>query len=362
MIPYEDLKRLNAPFEDQFRDKFNSVLDKGYYILGKEVETFEKAFAAYNSVPYCVGVSNGLDAIILSLKVLNLPPGSEVIVPANTFIATILAVMQCDLVPVMVEPDIRTYNIDPQKIEAAITSNTKAIIVVHLYGKCCDMDPILAIVKKHNLYLLEDSAQAHSATYKGKLAGTFGNFGTFSFYPTKNLGALGDAGGILCKEEAHYKQLQYLRNYGSDKKYYNEVVGFNNRLDEMQAAFLNVKLPYLDAISAHKNKLADLYLNNLNSNFILPDKNPDFYDVYHIFNIRHARRDDLKNYLEQQGIGTGIHYPVAPHRQNALKDIFAGQHFPISEEIHNTTLSLPCSYFHTEEDIWTIINALNKFE
>lgn len=362
MIPYEDLKRLNAPFNNAFREKFESVLDHGYYILGNEVATFEKNFAAYHSVPFCVGVSNGLDAIILSLKTLKLPAGSEVIVPANTFIATILAVLQCDLVPVLVEPDIRTYNIDPQKVEAAITSKTKAIIVVHLYGKCCDMDPIIDIKDRHGLYLLEDSAQAHGATYKGKLAGTFGDLGTFSFYPTKNLGALGDGGGILCKSPEHYAYLLQLRNYGSDRKYYNEIIGFNNRLDEMQAAFLNVKLPYLDAISAHKNKLADLYLNNIKGNFILPVKHPDHYDVYHIFNVRHPRRDELKAYLDTEGIGTAIHYPVAPHQQNALKHLYTGQQFPISQEIHDTTLSIPCSYFHTETDAWQVINALNKFE
>jgi dTDP-4-amino-4,6-dideoxygalactose transaminase len=361
MIPYEDLKRLNAPFTDQFHDKFNAVLEKGYYILGEEVALFEKQFAQFNSVPYCVGVSNGLDAIILSLKACNFPEGSEVIVPANTFIATILAVLQCNLKPVMVEPDIHTYNIDPQKIEQAITSKTKAIIVVHLYGKCCQMDEIISIKEKHNLVLLEDSAQAHGATYKNKLAGTFGEFGTFSFYPTKNLGALGDAGGILCKDVIYYNKLLQLRNYGSDKKYYNEVIGFNCRLDEMQAAFLNVKLPSLDKISAHKNKLANLYLQNLNSNFILPVKDDAYYDVYHIFNIRHQRRDELKDYLEKNGIGTAIHYPVAPHQQNALKHLFLGQSFPISEEIHQTTLSLPCSYFHTEDDVWQVINTLNKF-
>lgn len=362
MIPYEDLKRLNAPFAGQFRARFNSVLDKGYYILGDEVAQFEKSFAAYHAAPYCVGVSNGLDAITLSLKALNLPEGSEVIVPANTFIATILAVLQCNLVPVMVEPDVHTYNIDPEKIEQAITAKTKAIIVVHLYGKCCDMDPIVEIKNRHNLYLLEDSAQAHGATYKGKLAGTFGDFGTFSFYPTKNLGALGDGGGILCKDAGYYATLLQLRNYGSDKKYYNEVIGFNNRLDEIQAAFLNVKLPYLNNISEHKNKLANLYLANLNSNFILPVKHPDYYDVYHIFNIRHPRRNELKDYLEKEGIGTAIHYPVAPQQQNALKHLFVGQEFSISEEIHRTTLSLPCSYFHTEDDVWKVINALNKFE
>jgi len=361
MIPYEDLKRLNAPFTEQFHTRFNSVLEKGYYILGEEVALFEKQFAQYNAVPYCLGVSNGLDAIILSLKSCNFPEGSEVIVPANTFIATILAVLQCNLIPVLVEPDISTYNIDPTKIEEAITAKTRAIIAVHLYGKCCDMDEIIRIKDKHNLYVLEDTAQAHSATFKNKKAGTFGDFGTFSFYPTKNLGALGDGGGILCKEETYYHKLLQLRNYGSDKKYYNEVIGFNCRLDELQAAFLNVKLPHLDAISAHKNKLANLYLQNLNSNFILPVKHPDYYDVYHIFNIRHSRRDELKTYLEENGIGTAIHYPVAPHKQNALKHLFIGKSFPISEEIHQTTLSLPCSYFHTEDDVQKIINVLNKF-
>lgn len=361
MIPYEDLKRLNAPFTDQFRSRFDKVVNKGYYILGEEVAAFEQAFAAYNSVDYCIGVSNGLDAIMLALKTLDLPAESEIIVPANTFIATILAVLHCNLKVVLVEPDIKTYNIDPKKIEAAITPKTKVIIVVNLYGKCCEMDPIIEIKNKHNLYLIEDSAQAHGATYKNKKAGTFGDFGTFSFYPTKNLGALGDGGGIICNDAVYNHKLQQLRNYGSDKKYYNEVIGHNCRLDEMQAAFLSVKLKYLNDISAHKNKLANLYLNNLNDNFILPVKDDDYYDVYHIFNIRHPRRDELQEYLEKNNVGTAIHYPVAPHRQNALKHLFEGQNFPISEEIHQTTLSLPCSYFHTEDDIWKIINVLNKF-
>jgi dTDP-4-amino-4,6-dideoxygalactose transaminase len=361
MIPYEDLKRLNAPFMDQFRTKFNSVLENGYFILGDEVALFEKNFAAYNSMPYCVGVANGLDAIVLSLKTCNLPEGSEVIVPANTFIATILAILQCNLKPVLVEPNIHTYNIDPEKIENAITDKTKAIVVVHLYGKCCDMDEIIRIKEKHNLYLIEDSAQAHGAKYKNKLAGTFGDFGTFSFYPTKNLGALGDAGGIICKKTSDYAKLLQLRNYGSDRKYYNEIVGYNCRLDEMQAGFLNVKLPWLNDINTHKNKLANLYLENLSNNFILPVKHPDYYDVYHIFNIRHPNRDELKDYLEKNGIGTTIHYPVAPHQQNALKHLFEGQRYAISEEIHQTTLSLPCSYFHTEDDVWKIIDILNSF-
>ncbi len=361
MIPYEDLKRLNAPFTAQFSAAFNRVVDKGNYILGGEVKQFEEAFAAYNSVNYCIGVANGLDAIMLSLKACNLPDSSEVIVPANTFIATILAVLHCNLKAVLVEPDINTYNIDLQKVEAAITPQTKAIIAVHLYGKCCDMDKLMQLKQKHNLYLIEDSAQAHGATYKNKKAGTFGDFGAFSFYPTKNLGALGDGGAVICNNAAYNAQLQQLRNYGSDKKYYNEIVGYNCRLDEMQAAFLSVKLPYLDDIIAHKNKLANIYLENLNSNFILPVKHTDYLDVYHIFNIRHPRRDELKDYLERNNITTAIHYPVAPHRQNALKHLFTGQHFPISEEIHQTTLSLPCSYFHTEDDIRYIVNVLNNF-
>ena len=361
MIPYEDLKLLNAPFFDAYREQFEKVINKGHYILGDEVNRFETAFAAYNSVNYCVGVANGLEAIVLSLKALQLPPGSEVMAPSNTFIATILAILQCDLKVVLVEPDLATYNIDPEKMEAAITPNTRAVIIVHLYGKCCDMDPVLRVTTKHNLYLIEDSAQAHGATYKGKMAGTFGTFGTFSFYPTKNLGALGDGGGILGHDELYKTRLLQLRNYGSDKKYYNEVIGHNCRLDEMQAAFLNVKLAYLNDIIAHKNKLADIYLANLKSDFVLPAKHPDYLDVYHIFNVRHPRRDELKNYLEQNNIGTAIHYPVPPHRQNALKHLFIGLEFPIADEIHQTTLSLPCSYFHTQKDVEYIVDVMNKF-
>ena len=362
MIPYEDLKRLNAPFAEQFRESFDKVIESGYYIMGGELNRFEQAFAAYHNSAYCVGVANGLDAIVLSLKACNFAAGSEVIVPANTFIATILAVLQCNLVPVLVEPAIDTYNIDPDKIEAAITAKTKAIIVVHLYGKCCNMDAIMPIKQKHGLILIEDSAQAHGATFKNQKAGTFGEFGTFSFYPTKNLGALGDGGGIICHNPHYYAKLMQLRNYGSDKKYYNEIIGTNCRLDEMQAAFLNVKLKYLDDISHHKNKLADIYLNNLDtSKFILPTKHPDYYDVYHIFNIRHPRRDELKEYLEKKGVITAIHYPVAPHHQNALKQLYAGLTFPVSETIHQTTLSLPCSYFHTENDVRYIIDLMNNF-
>ncbi len=235
------------------------------------------------------------------------------------------------------------------------------LLVVHLYGKVCDMDPIITIKQKHGLYLIEDCAQAHGATYKNKLAGTFGELGAFSFYPTKNLGALGDAGAIICNDESYRDTLLQLRNYGSAKKYYNDIIGYNNRLDEMQAVFLSVKLKHLDRMNKHRNKLADLYLAHLPAKFILPAKGPDFFDVYHIFNIRYQQRDELQKYLQDKGIGTVIHYPVPPHRQKALTDIIKGKDYPIADEIHNTTLSLPCSFCHTEKEIMQVIDALNTY-
>ncbi len=362
MIPYEDLKRLNKPFKEEFTAAFEEVLEKGHFILGPQVELFEKEFAEFHSSKYCVGISNGLDAIILALKALNLPEGSEVIVPSNTYIASILAIIAADLKPVLVEPDIRTYNIDPDKIEAAITSKTKAILVVHLYGKVCDMDKIMSIKQKHNLFLVEDCAQAHGATYKNKLAGTFGEMGAFSFYPTKNLGALGDAGGVICNDENYKNALMRLRNYGSDRKYYNDVIGYNNRLDEMQAAFLRVKLRRIKEMNAHRNKLAALYHKNLSNKYILPVSDSNYYDVFHIFNIRHPKRDELQQYLQKREIGTVIHYPVPPHKQRAMVDIFKGKDYPIADEIHDTTLSIPCSFCHTENEILEVIDTLNNYQ
>jgi len=361
MIPYENLKRLNEPFQEEFIARFNVVLERGQYILGPQLELFEQEFAAYHSAKYCVGVSNGLDAIILALRALNLPSGSEVIVPSNTYIATILAVVASNLKPVLVEPDIHTYNIDPAKIEAAITSKTKVLLVVHLYGKLCDMDAIMHIKQKHGLYLIEDCAQAHGATYKKRKAGTFGEFGAFSFYPTKNLGALGDAGGIICNDENYNNTLLHLRNYGSHRKYYNDTLGYNNRLDEMQAAFLSVKLKHLDRMNQHRNKLASLYRSHLFPQYILPVNDANYFDVFHIFNIRYSKRDELHQYLQKNGIGTVIHYPVPPHRQKALESIFKGEDYPIADEIHNTTLSLPCSFCHTENEIMEVISALNNY-
>ncbi len=361
MIPYDNLAKVNEKYTLLFKSRFNSFLEKGWYILGEEVKRFQEDFAAFNGVRNCVGVANGLDALIIALKALELPSESEIIVPSNTYIATILAIVHAGHKPILVEPNLRTYNIDPTKIESAITNKTKAIIVVHLYGKCCEMGPIKMIAEKYQLQIIEDCAQAHGAKYKGKIAGSFGVFAAFSFYPSKNLGALGDAGAILTNNDQLAKNVIQLRNYGSDRKYYNEVIGLNSRLDELQAIFLQIKLPYLKMINEHKRKLAKLYLENLKNDFILPVVQEDYYDVYHIFNIRHPKRDALRAYLQKKGIATEIHYPVSPNMQKALISILGHQSFPISEEIHATTLSLPISFCHTEADILYVIDAMNGF-
>jgi dTDP-4-amino-4,6-dideoxygalactose transaminase len=361
MIAYEDLLKLNQPFTARFKQQFDAVLTSGWYILGQQVKQFEQHFAAWNQSDHCIGVANGLDALTMALKAFDFESGSEVIVPSNTYIATILAILNNNLIPVLVEPDISTYNIDPKRIQEAITPRTKALMVVHLYGKCCAMDAIIDIKNRHSLILIEDCAQAHGATFNGQKAGTFGEFGAFSFYPTKNLGALGDAGALTTNHTELEHIVRQMRNYGSDKKYYNERIGINSRLDELQAAFLSVKLEALEAINEHKRQLAALYLQNLKSDFVLPVVNAGHEDVYHIFNIRHNKRDELKAYLLQHGIGTEIHYPVPPHQQKALQGILPAQNYPIAEEIHRTTLSLPCSYAHTQEQIEMVIEKLNKF-
>jgi dTDP-4-amino-4,6-dideoxygalactose transaminase len=360
IIEYENLFRVNKPYFDKFKTTFEKVLESGWFILGKNVKEFESDFAEYNNVKYCSGVASGLDALTISLLALELPKGSEIIVPSNTYIASILSVIHSGHIPVLVEPDLQTYNIDPLRIEDAVTEKTRAVLVVHLYGKPCDMDPVIAICKKHNLFLIEDCAQAHGARYKGKKVGCFGEIAGFSFYPTKNLGCLGDGGAIVTNNELLHQKTEMIRNYGSKKKYYNEVVGLNSRLDEIQAAFLLIKLKSLDIINNHKRELASIYLSGLKEDFILPAEHDDFYDVYHIFNIRHEKRDALKEYLKKNDINTEIHYPVPPHRQKALS-FLSKRNYPLSEEIHNTTLSLPISTFHTSEDIYRVVDVLNKF-
>ncbi|HTE12909.1 MAG TPA: DegT/DnrJ/EryC1/StrS family aminotransferase [Chitinophagaceae bacterium] len=361
VIEYENLGKVNQPFFDEYRKAFDTVLKSGWYILGNAVKDFEQQYASYCETRHCIGVANGLDALILSLKAFGFKAGAEIIVPSNTYIATILAIVHNQLKPVLVEPDITTYNIDAAKIEEKITPKTKGILVVHLYGKMCEMDKVTAIADKYQLKVIEDCAQSHGATYKNKKSGNWGHFGAHSFYPTKNLGAIADAGALTCNDEDLKNKIAFLRNYGSTVKYYNEVVGYNSRLDEIQAAFLTVKLKQLDGINEHKRKLASLYTTGLKGDFIRPVVHPDYFDVYHIYNVRHPKRNELKAYLLKNEIKTEIHYPVAPNKQKAMKGILDGIETPIAEEIHQTTLSLPISWFHTEQDIATVIEVMNKF-
>jgi len=333
----------------------------GWFILGNQVKKFEKEFANYCGTDFCCGVANGLDALLLSLKACDFENGSEVIVPSNTYIATILAILHAGLSPVLVEPDISTYNIDPDKIEEKITSKTKAILVVHLYGKLCDMARIIPIARSKNLKVIEDCAQAHGASFRNKKAGSFGDLGAFSFYPTKNLGALGDAGSVNTSDEELFRSVQTLRNYGSQVKYHNEKVGYNSRLDEIQAAFLSIKLQQLEKLNDHKRNLAGLYMQGLKDDFIKPHVQKDYLDVYHIFNVRHENRDQLREFLLKNEIKTEIHYPVAPNKQPAMKGILDREQTPIAEEIHRTTISLPISSFHSTLEIEKVIETMNNF-
>jgi dTDP-4-amino-4,6-dideoxygalactose transaminase len=360
MIEYENLFLLNEPFLESYKESFSDSLNKGWFILGNKVSTFENEFANYCGIKYCAGLASGLDALVLALKYFEFPEGSEVIVPSNTYIATILAIYNNGLIPVLVEPNIDTYTIDPLKIEEKITSRTKAIMVVHLYGKSCEMDPIMDLAVRYQLKVVEDCAQSHGASYKGKMTGTFGDFGAFSFYPTKNLGALGDGGALISDNFDAITKIKALRNYGCQEKYYNEYIGTNSRLDEIQAGFLSIKLAHLDAINSHKKLLAKLYREGLKSDYILPVINNDFDDVYHIYAVRHPKRDQLRAHLLANNIRTEIHYPVPPHHQNALKPKLIGA-FPISELIHQTTISLPISFYHTTPQVEEVIEKMNAF-
>jgi dTDP-4-amino-4,6-dideoxygalactose transaminase len=359
MIEYENLKKVNEKLFDKYQDSFNEFIKSGWYVLGNQVSKFEEEFANFCDTKYSIGVASGLDALIIAIDALDLPKNSEIIVPSNTYIATILAIVRNGFKPVLVEPDIKTYNINPNKIEDKITKNTKAILVVHLYGKACEMDKICEISKKYNLKIIEDCAQAHGAKYKSEKVGSFG-IGCFSFYPTKNLGALGDGGAITCDDESYMQKIKSLRNYGSNIKYYNDDLGYNSRLDEIQAGFLSIKLEILDDITNHKRELAKIYLETLDDKFIKPAIDKDYFDVYYIFNIRHNKRDKLREYLLVNSIKTEIHYPLSPNKQHSMQEFVQGN-YPISEEIHNTTLSLPISYFHTKEDVIKVCKILNNW-
>ena len=359
IIEYENLNKSNKQFFERYKIEFESFIDSGWFVLGKGVTSFEQEYAKFCQSNYCVGVASGLDALILAIDAFNFPKGSEIIVPANTYIATIISIVRNGFKPVLVEPDILTYNIDPTKIEERISGKTKAIIVVHLYGKACNMGEIMNIAARHQLRVIEDVAQAQGAKFKKQVVGSFG-VGCHSFYPTKNLGALGDAGAITASEIEYIVRLKKLRNYGSNKKYHNDLLGYNSRLDELQARFLSIKLRSLHEINEHKRKLALIYFELLSDEFVKPIVDEDYFDVYHIFNIRHPRRDEIRQYLLEHGIKTEIHYPIPPHQQSAMQGVINGK-YQISEEIHNTTLSLPIALFHTEQDVVRVSDTLNEW-
>lgn len=366
MIHFLNLKKLNQPFEVAFQKKMKQFLEGGWYILGNEVKQFETDFATYCGTKHCIGVGNGLDALVLIFKAYihlgKLEKGDEVIVPANTYIASILAILQADLVPVLVEPRLETYNINPEAIEAKITSKTKAILPVHLYGQLCEMKAINEIAQKYKLLVIEDAAQAHGSQFsENEKAGNLGHAAAFSFYPGKNLGALGDAGAITTNDDELANVLFSMRNYGSKVKYENEIIGVNSRLDELQAAFLNIKLKQLDSENEFRRSMAKRYLSEIkNDKITLPNWDLSQNHVFHLFLIRTADRLALQNYLKDNGIQTMIHYPIPPHKQKALVN-WNQLSFPITEKIHSEVLSIPLNSGLKASEIQHIITILNKF-
>ena len=362
-IPFVSFKPMERELDKDLREAFERVYARSWYIEGEEDEAFEKAFAAYCGAKYCVGVGNGLDALMLSLRALGVGESDEVLVPSNTYIATALAVTYVGATPVFVEPDICTFNINPVLIEEKITGKTKAIMPVHLYGQACDMDPIMEIAKKHNLFVVEDCAQAHGATYKGKKIGTFGDAAGFSFYPGKNLGALGDAGAVVTNNKEIANKVRALGNYGSDYKYHHIYKGYNSRLDEMQAAFLAAKLPHLDRMNEERRRIAVKYSEGIkNPKVQIPYVLKDCVPVWHIYGIRCTKRAALEKHLNDHGIGTNKHYPIAMHLQECYKELnITKGALPIAEEISNTELSIPMYYGITDEEIQYVIDTINSF-
>ena len=362
-IPFVTLLPLEKELNEELREAFDRVFTRSWYIGGEEGNSFEKAFAEYCGTHYCVGVGNGLDALMLALKALDIGEGDEVIVPSNTYIATALAVTYVGASPVFVEPDIRTFNINPILIEGSITRKTKAIMPVHLYGQACDMDLILAVAKKYGLKVVEDCAQAHGATYKGKKVGSFGDAAGFSFYPGKNLGALGDAGAVVTNNMELADKVRALGNYGSDFKYHHIFKGNNSRLDELQAAFLAAKLPHLEKMNAERRRVAAKFTAGIkNTKVITPYVLQDCVPVWHIYGIRCTERDALEKYLNGKGIGTNKHYPIPMHMQKCYEDLNIPQGMlPIAEKISSTELSIPMYYGIRDEEIQYIIDAINDF-
>ena len=365
MIKYCDLKKINEAHSDGLNKAILRVAESGWYILGEECRTFEKHFSEYCGCRHCIGTGNGLDAltiILLAYKELGtMAEGDEVIVPANTYIATILAIISAGLKPVMCEPDINTYNIDPDKIESLITERTRAIMAVHLYGLVVEMDSITAVARKYSLKVIEDAAQAHGALYNGKHTGNLGDAAGFSFYPGKNHGALGDGGAITTNDSRLAEVARAIANYGSHKKYINLYKGVNSRLDEIQAAILDTKLKYLDNENRRRRAIAGRYINEIdNPHITLPVADKDGNHVYHIFAVMTPERGRLEEHLRQAGIETLIHYPIPPHRQEALKE-YQTQHYPITELIHNQELSLPCHPAMSDDDVAMVIKCVNSF-
>lgn len=366
MIKFLDLKAINAAYENELKEACARVIDSGWYIMGNELEQFESKFAEYCETKHAIGVANGLDALILVLRAWKelgkLSKGDEVIVPANTYIASILAITENELVPVLVDPDIETYNLTKEGIEAAITPRTKAVLPVHLYGLISPMPEIMQIAKEHNLLVLEDCAQAHGAMTDGKKAGCWGDAAGFSFYPGKNLGALGDAGAITTNNDELAQTLIALRNYGSHKKYENSYQGLNSRLDEIQAAMLRVKLKYLDSETASRQNIANHYLRGINNSLVeVPKLNVDGEHVWHLFVVRCAHRDALIKHLVEHDIQTLVHYPIAPHKQQAYSE-FNHLSFPLTEKLQDEVLSLPMSPCLSEQECQKVIDAINSFK
>lgn len=365
MIKFLDLQKINAQYELELKEAANRVIDSGWYLMGKELETFEQNYAEFCDTKYALGVANGLDALRLIFKAYIelgvMEKGDEVIVPANTYIASVLAISDNGLVPVFVEPNNKTFNLDSSKLEAAVTSKTKAILTVHLYGQNSIDKQMLSICKTHNLKLVEDSAQSHGALWNGKVSGSIGDAAGHSFYPGKNLGALGDAGAVTTNDEMLAKTIEALRNYGSHKKYENIYQGLNSRLDEIQAAFLNVKLKYIQKDILERRSVANYYLEHIkNPAIILPEVLIEEEHVWHLFVIRTSKRDELQKYMNENGVQTLIHYPIPPHKQQAYSE-YNSLSFPITEQIHEEVVSLPISAVMTTEEIARIVNTINNY-
>ena len=365
MIKFLDLKAINERFRAEMDAATKRVLDSGWYLLGRECEAFESEFAAYCGVKHAVGCANGLDALKLVIKAMGIGPGDEIIAPANTYIASLIAISANGATPVLVEPDVSTYLIDPAKIEERITPRTKAIMVVHLYGRVCEMEAIGAIARRHGLKVIEDCAQAHGAMSVGRRVGGLGDAAGFSFYPGKNLGCLGDGGAVTTNDDDLAKKVRALRNYGSDVKYHFPYRGTNSRLDEIQAAWLRVKLPHLDADNARRAEIAARYCREItNPAVTLPmavDCNRELSNVWHVFPVRVERRDGFQTYLTEKGVQTVIHYPIPPHRQPAYTE-WHGLRLPITETIHETVISLPISPVMAEGEVDAVIAAVNAWK